>query len=161
MRPQITATCVIAFGSTSPFPIVCAPAVVLNAPRKFSPAAIKIACHGCSTRVAITVAIAFAVSWKPLMKSKVTAKSTTTPMSRSPLSMLDGDALEGIGDVLAAVRRVLELLVDLFPAHQIEHIAVIGQDRGERRSQDAIGVVLEPVHLDDVLPNLRVASFIA
>ncbi len=44
---------------------------------KLKNAAHSTACHGFSTRVATTVAIEFAASWKPLTKSKISAIATT------------------------------------------------------------------------------------
>src|SRR2546428_10408660 len=125
--PASTAACVIAVASTRPWPIVFATAVPVMAPRKFRPAAMRIACQGASTRVAMTVAIAFAVSWEPLMKSKMTAKTITTPSRTSVLSMLDCHALQGVRDVLASVGRILELLVDLLPADEVEDVLVVGE----------------------------------
>ena len=51
----------------SPEAIVLATAVPVSAPTKFAVADIRIACSGRSARVETDVAIAFAVSWKPLM----------------------------------------------------------------------------------------------
>jgi hypothetical protein len=53
--------------STRPAPMVFATAVPANAPMKLKAVAMRIACRGCRARVATEVAIAFAVSWKPLM----------------------------------------------------------------------------------------------
>src|SRR5438552_9130186 len=103
-----------------PWPIVFATAVPESAPAKFSTAAIRIACHGASTRVAMTVAIAFAVSWKPLMKSKMTAARSTRPRRSRTLSMFDHDPFEDVGDVFHAVRHRLEMFVDLFPTRDLE-----------------------------------------
>ena len=52
---------------TRPDPMVCATAVPANAPMKLNEAAMRIACWGRSARVATEVAMALAVSWKPLM----------------------------------------------------------------------------------------------
>ena len=51
----------------SPDAIVIATAVPVSAPRKFAVADMRIAYSGLSARVETDVAIAFAVSWKPLM----------------------------------------------------------------------------------------------
>ena len=40
-----------------------------------------IAMRGLKERVAIQVAIAFAVSWKPLIKSKASARTITRPIA--------------------------------------------------------------------------------
>src|SRR5688572_20253713 len=72
----------ITFGSTMavsimPLPIVRATAVPpKKAAMKLKNAAHATACRGVSTRVATTVAMEFAESWKPLMKSKKNATRT-------------------------------------------------------------------------------------
>ena len=53
--------------SAIPDAIVLATAVPVSAPTKFAAADIRIAWLGRSARVETDVAIAFAVSWKPLM----------------------------------------------------------------------------------------------
>ena len=64
--------------SMIPLPTVLATAVVTNAPARFAIAAISTASRGESARVETEVATAFAVSWKPFVKSKPSATSTTT-----------------------------------------------------------------------------------
>src|SRR5690606_12585444 len=56
-------------GSIRPEAMVLATAVPASAPTRFIDAASLTACIGESTLVATTVAIEFAVSWKPLMYS--------------------------------------------------------------------------------------------
>ena len=70
MAPRSAAartTWVVDASATSPLPIVLATAVPAKAPMKLNDAAMRIACWGLKARVATEVAIAFAVSWKPLM----------------------------------------------------------------------------------------------
>ena len=62
-----TIACVVLASLTSPAPIVLATAVPANAPMKLNAAAIAMACDGRSAWVATEVAMAFAVSWNPLM----------------------------------------------------------------------------------------------
>ena len=62
-----------------PLPTVFATAVVTNAPARFATAAISTASRGDSARVETLVATAFAVSWKPFVKSN--ASATTTVMT--------------------------------------------------------------------------------
>ena len=64
--------------STSPLEIVLATSVDRNAPTTFRTPQISTATFGRSAPVAIEVAIAFAVSWKPLVKSKTSAVMITT-----------------------------------------------------------------------------------
>ena len=61
-----------------PFPTVFATAVVRNAPARFITAESATARRGVIARVPTAVAIAFAVSWKPFVKSKKSATPTTT-----------------------------------------------------------------------------------
>ena len=64
---------------TSPLPTVLATAVpTRNAATKLKNAAQMTATPGERTRVPTTVAIELALSWKPLMKSKASATSTTS-----------------------------------------------------------------------------------
>ncbi len=58
---------VVVASSTRPDPMVLATAVPANAPMKLKAAAMSTATWGRRARVATEVAIAFAVSWKPLM----------------------------------------------------------------------------------------------
>ena len=60
-----------------PLAIVAATFSETNAPRKFSTAALSTAARGDSARVETLVAIEFAVSWKPFVKSKKSATATT------------------------------------------------------------------------------------
>ena len=73
---------------TMSWPIVFATAVVANAPARFSTAAISTAVRGERARVDTDVATAFAVSWKPFVKSKPIA--TTTTMTTSASAKLSG-----------------------------------------------------------------------
>ena len=66
-RAAATTACVVVASSTRPLPIVFATAVPANAPMKLNDAAMRIAWRGLRARVATDVAMAFAVSWNPLM----------------------------------------------------------------------------------------------
>ena len=61
-----------------PVATVFATAVVTNAPAKFAMEAIRTAILGVRARVDTEVATAFAVSWKPFVKSKPSATTITT-----------------------------------------------------------------------------------
>ena len=76
-------SCVASPVSMIPWPTVFATAVVTNAPARFASAATVTACRGVSARVETEVATAFAVSWKPFVKSKASAVRMTTTRSRS------------------------------------------------------------------------------
>ncbi len=66
MSAASTIACVTDVGSMMSLPIVEATRVPRNAPTTFRTAAISTAVRGRSTPVDTTVAIAFAVSWKPV-----------------------------------------------------------------------------------------------
>src|SRR4029079_3546215 len=66
------------FASMIPLPTVVATAVVTNAPARFASDAIATALRGESAFVETEVATALAVSWKPFVKSKPRATTTTT-----------------------------------------------------------------------------------
>ena len=72
----------VADEGTIPFAIVVATLIEMNAPRKLSTAEIRTATMGLSAPVAIDVAIAFAVSWKPFVKSNDTAAKITITRTR-------------------------------------------------------------------------------
>jgi hypothetical protein len=74
---EITVIWVTADASTSPEPTIFATAVPAKAPAIFRMAAMATATFGDRTRVETEVAIAFAVSWKPFIKSKIVARTMT------------------------------------------------------------------------------------
>src|SRR5512143_2680981 len=101
-------------GSTIPFPMVVATCVETSAPTKFSPAAMRMAFRIERARVEMQVAMALAVSWKPLMKSNASAATITSARSANELSgILERYPFEDVGGVLAAVGGRLQGFVDL------------------------------------------------
>ena len=74
-------------GSTISFVIVFATPVNAMAPTKFIVAANIMACLGFSALVETAVAIALAVSWKPLMKSKASAAITISTVNSKTVSI--------------------------------------------------------------------------
>jgi hypothetical protein len=76
-RPARTISSVMISWSTIPFAIVAATSNETKAPRKFRTAALTTAARGESALVETDVAIEFAVSWKPFVKSKKSATATT------------------------------------------------------------------------------------
>ena len=76
-RPANTSSSVTRWASTRPLAMVAATAMDRNAPTRFSDADSATAAFGLSAPVAIEVAIALPVSWKPLVKSKASAVITT------------------------------------------------------------------------------------
>src|SRR5512144_1615875 len=116
------------WNSMIPLPMVLATLSSLphrtgSAEMKLKKAAQPTATTGERTRVETTVAMEFAASWKPLMKSKASATSTspmTTATSIGPLGVLQDDALDDVGHVLGPVDGVLDQVEDLLPLHDRE-----------------------------------------
>src|SRR5579859_7122427 len=78
VRPAATTVRVTTFVSTRPLAIVAATASERNAPTRLSTPERATASLGDSAPVAIEVAMALPVSWKPLVKSKARAVMTTS-----------------------------------------------------------------------------------
>src|SRR5919204_147368 len=115
--------CVARFASMSPLATFFATAVVTNAPARLATAAISTATRGVTARVPTEVAIAFAVSWNPFVKSKPSATTTTTTRRTSFNStVLHDDGLQHVGRVLAGVDGLLEGLVDVLPADDRDRV---------------------------------------
>src|SRR5581483_9410260 len=77
---------------------------------KLKKAAQMTARRGVRTRVLTTVAMEFAASWKPLVKSKASAMTMTNHSARVdigqvPSGVLDGDGGDDVGHLLQAVDR--------------------------------------------------------
>src|SRR5688572_24231661 len=131
-----------------PLPIVAATA----APKTRKAAKLKNAAQatahcGRRTRVETMVAIEFAASWKPFMKSKASATNTRM-MSVSELMggetryqpraarsrVLEHDALDDVRDILAAVGDRLEVLVDRAQLDQLAHVGLVAEQARDRRA---------------------------
>src|SRR6187455_3251002 len=97
-RPANTVSSVTEAADTIPVAIVAATASDRNAPTKFRLAAISTAIRGDIARVETDVAIEFAVSWNPLVKSKAIAVPMTIQRTASECTsaVLDDDALERV-----------------------------------------------------------------
>src|SRR5437764_8768941 len=114
---EMTRSWVVSSGGTIPLPTVVATAVPVKAPATLRTPAISTAVPGASTRVATEVAMALAVSWKPLMKSKTSAMATIRmSVSSAELGIFHHDPFQGVSGILGAVGGVLQVLVDLSPA---------------------------------------------
>ena len=91
-----------------PWPTVFATAVVAKAPARFATEATSTAARGESARVETEVATAFAVSWKPFVKSNASAATIDEDEEGEPhcagLPVLDDDRLKHVRRVLAASR---------------------------------------------------------
>src|SRR4051794_25399383 len=127
----------MASGLTIPLAIVAATSSEMNAPAKLRSDAMVTAVRGGSARVEIDVATAFAVSWKPFVKSKASAVATTmtrmmslpTGVRRRPLGVLDRDPLDDVRDRLGRVDPRLEALVDVLPADHDHRVDAVVEER--------------------------------
>src|SRR5437868_10521963 len=140
--------------STMPFAMVAATAVPASAPARLSAPAMTVACSGVRTRVATTVAIAFAASWNPLTNSKMSPSSTTRArrtVALSKLAVLHHDGLDDVGDVLAAIDGHLYERVNVLPLDDLDCVVGAGKELGHRLAPDLVTLVLERVDRDPVL----------
>src|SRR3954468_20886625 len=87
IRPAKIAVVVMTPASTMPLATVGATVIEMNAPAKLRIAATPTATFGFSAPVAMVVAIALAVSWKPFVKSNTSATATTRTIMMSALTL--------------------------------------------------------------------------
>src|SRR5205823_5521680 len=79
---------------------------------------------------------------------------TTSPSVSTRLGLLDGDRLDGVGDVLEGVRGRLELFRDLLQLEHGERIEVAAEQPGDESAVQLVGLVLDPVDLDPVVAEV-------
>src|SRR5574343_2062030 len=145
---------------TMPLPMVAATfSWKMKMAMKLKAAAKSTACWGLSTPVDTTVAMEFAASWKPFMKSNARASATSSATTqkltwtasmgetRPGSGVLEDDALDQVGDVFAAVGDRLELLVDGLELDELAHVLLLTEELGHRGAHHAVGVGLELVDL--------------
>src|SRR5438034_3015023 len=96
------------------------------------------------------------------MKSKTSATTMmkTTAVSPGgavrPSRHLEYASLDHVRHVLAAVGDGLQRLIDLLPLDHLDRVRLLVEHRRETLAQQAVGAVLEPVHLYGVLVEARV-----
>ena len=119
---------------------------------KLKAAAHTTAANGGSTRVATTVAIELAASWKPLTKSNSSATAMTEPEQDVATSsgVLHGDRRDEVRDVLEAVERFLQLADDVLPPQHRERLVVARVQLGQPAPVDAVTLGLGGVDLVDL-----------
>src|SRR5581483_1109225 len=117
---------------------------------KLKNAAQATAQRGLIAPVETMVAIELAATWKPLKKSKTSAtatRKTTTSNVIDISGVLEHDAFDDVGHVLAAVGHGLEVLVDLLELDQLARVGLGMEELRETRAQHLVGLGLEPVDL--------------
>src|SRR5512133_290459 len=103
----------------------------MNSATMLKNAANTTAVVGRRTPVETTVAMEFAASWKPFMKSNARAIATSMMTTQRAVcavpiifsGMLEDDAFDHVGHVLALVRDGLQQFVDRL---ELEHLAHVG-----------------------------------
>src|SRR3712207_4865162 len=117
MAPNSTATSIESatpFAGATRLPTVfatsaCSNCVVTTAPTRLRTAEKATATRGVIDRVPTAVPIAFAVSWKPLVKSNRSATAIVRTRSRASASgILDRDVLDHVRHVFTAVERIFQ-----------------------------------------------------
>src|SRR6478735_7475907 len=143
-------------GCTMPLPIVAATLRwKTKIATRLKKAANTTAWPGLSTRVETTVAIEFAASWKPFMKSNASASTTRNtiihrvigapvmPLSPKPspaaLRAFQDDALDQVRHVLAFVGHRLEQLIDLLLLDDLLRVILLAEELRERGAEHAVG----------------------
>src|SRR5919202_1916687 len=135
---------------TMPLPTVAATFVVRNAPARLSTAESRTAVRGLSARVETEVAMALAVSWKPLVKSNVSATAIMRKMARS-LGIFQHHILQRVAHILTLVKGPLHQVVEPVPLDHLERrVRIRSKEIGERVVVQIVGLGLQPVHLGHV-----------
>ncbi|EAU62856.1 hypothetical protein STIAU_8438 [Stigmatella aurantiaca DW4/3-1] len=123
-----------------------------KAAMKLKNAAQATARFGDSTRVDTTVAMEFAASWKPLMKSKTSATATMKMTAESSISgMLQDHAFDDVGDAVALVRGRLDQVVDFLPLDDRQRVHAALEEPAHARAQRLVRLGLQP--LDVLAPR--------
>src|SRR5919199_5450338 len=134
--------------------------VATTAPTRLRTAEEATAARGRSARVPTVVAMAFAVSWKPLVKSKASATAMVrTRRSVCASGILDRDAFEYVGHVLAAVEGVLEEAVQVLQLYDLQRRVLAAEELGDGVARDRVADVLQAVDLDDLVAPLAGLEF--
>ena len=106
--PASTIGAVTSWSSKKPPEMVLATSVDRQAPTTFSTAAMITAVRGLRAPVAIGPAIALALSWKPLVKSKINATTMTVITTNSKLTRVPSryGGVAGVGEHRVTTRRL-------------------------------------------------------
>src|SRR5215210_1754888 len=133
--------------------------VVTTAPTRFKMAVKPTAKVGGNARVPIAVPTAFAVSWKPFVKSKRSATAMVRTRRRVCASgILDRDVLDHVRHVLATIERIFQEGVQILQLDNLQRIALALEELGDRVARGRVPDVLEAVDLDGVLAVLLAGS---
>src|ERR1035438_10296681 len=98
------------------------------------------------------------------MKSNVSATAMMTmtnssvPLIALRLTVLHNYVLQGVGDVLAAIHRLFEVLVNLFQLEHGQRVAPAAKQRADRGAVHLVGFVFQSVDLDTVVQQRLVVA---
>src|SRR5215210_1100432 len=140
----------------------CSNCVVTTAPTRLRTAEKATATRGVIARVPTAVPIAFAVSWKPFVKSNRSATAIVRTSRRVCASgILDRDVLDHVRHVFAAVERILEEAVQILQLDDLQRVTLALEELSDRVARRRVSDILEPVNFDGVLAILLARSELA
>src|SRR5574341_1714838 len=155
-----------------PLPMVLATAVPMTkAATKLKNAAQTTATRGESTRVETTVAMLLAASWKPLMKSKLSATATVRTSSHCSgvtgagssqarlawkSGALQDDALQHVGHVFAVVAGGFQDLVELLEFDESDGVLLALEQGGDGFARHPVSLVLQAFDLYAIVEDVVV-----
>src|SRR6266508_4236959 len=134
--------------------MVAATLIETKAPAKLRTAAKMTAIRGDRARVETLVAIEFAVSWKPFVKSKKSATTTTATSVSSTigLGVLHDDIADDVTGGLTGVDGSLQPLEDVFPADHHQRVdARVAEQVCDCVANHTVTLVLHHFQLDELL----------
>src|SRR6478672_1579819 len=146
----------ITFGSTMfwlimPAPTAFATATLpVNSAAKLKNAAHSTAAKGLRTRVPTIVAMEFAESWKPLLKSKMNAIAMiamTYQTTGKGSGVLDGNAVHRVRYAHALIDRDLQRFVHLLPPDHLDGVRRPSEKRTHRLVVQRVPFLLELLDL--------------
>src|SRR5690348_14642072 len=86
-----------------------------------------------------------------LTRTSVGPKASITAKGCHYSCMLDGVRFDYVGGRLAGVGRLLDPLEDVFSADHDHRVGAVREERGEGLAQDPVALVLEAIHLDELV----------
>src|SRR6202165_5596912 len=125
-------------------------ATVTIAPIRLKTAASATAACGDSARVEMEVAIALAVSWKPLVKSNTIATPMVTQRRIAVSRIFNRDRFHDVGRMLTCVHGGFQQIVDVLPLDQLCGVADLREQASDCLAGDAVTFVFQSVDLQTV-----------
>src|ERR1043166_2541103 len=148
MSPPKIVVSVMNSAFTRPVAIVVATAVPQKAPTNSKTAASAIPWLGVRTFVAVTVAMEFAASWKPLINSKINATTITNNANASAeviSGMFQNDVEDDIAGVAAAIENFLQQFVEIFKHHRRDRIVFSSVKVTQHFEHQFVSIAFDPL----------------